>query len=135
MSLSTFLTCRHTRRFLWSSCCLTVLVDSGISFWALAASNLCTALKNQTKSIPKRLKYSYWHKVAFYMHIIYIVRCYCKILSIQCSIYLGSEYLANQRRASFRDEGPSWYHVCWYCTKKTSIDNHLPFDIQIYYSL
>lgn len=26
--------------------------------------------------------------------------------------YLGSEYLANQRRASFRDEGPSWYHVC-----------------------
>lgn len=114
------MTCCHTRRFLWSSCCLTVLVDSGISFWALAASNLCTALENKTKSIPKLLKYTV---IDIWLHFICILFTLLDVTVkyYPSSVYLGSEYLANQRRASFRDEGPSWYHVCWYCTKHAQI--------------
>lgn len=33
----------------------------------------------------------------------------------QVMTHRGREYLANQRRASFREAGPSWYHVCRHC--------------------
>ncbi|TNN48973.1 hypothetical protein EYF80_040800 [Liparis tanakae] len=85
-----------TRRLFCCSCCRMARVASGTSRSVRAASSRFNDLVDQSQPV------SFPHTHARLP------------LAGVLPTHLGREYLANQRRASFREAEPSWYHVCWH---------------------